>query len=460
MPAVAQAIATDTFRFDKVKSLPKSATNVHLIVLVHGWMGNPTELGYLEKALEKESNAKLTRECSADGDGVKIDGQDNPVEDVAVLVHSATSNDGKTMDGIEAGGTRLAKEVNALIQDVAEYYSNDEASWKASPCKAAKPNLSLSFVGNSLGGLYARYALSQIPMSVHRGEREVTITPKMFCTTATPHLGVSEHTYLPIPRVAEYVVANVMQPTGRDLFRYTDVIERITVDPTFVNPLLQFEKRVAWANAYSTDFQVPTATAAFLADIDSVHKTIVDSPILKKRPKQSSSEIESQGDAGNGNDDDDDDDVVDDDDDHFVALVVKTPQTISSLETNECCKDISNSEIARRLDSFGWTKVFCDVRDRLPSVPLPRLFFSPPKPSTAGDNQSGGTSRSYTSRELKTSFAVSVLRWGERFHVPLGHTVLVANSKNDVYASLNAGGQPIMDHLAEDLVREVLTGNS
>jgi hypothetical protein len=34
--------------------------------------------------------------------------------------------------------------------------------------------------------------------------------------------------------------------------------------PTFLNPLASFRKRIAYANAYQTDFVVPTQTAAFL----------------------------------------------------------------------------------------------------------------------------------------------------------------------------------------------------
>ena len=39
---------------------------------------------------------------------------------------------------------------------------------------------------------------------------------------------------------------------------------------TFLKPLSQFKKRVTYVNAFQTDFQVPTSTAAFLSD-DSTH---------------------------------------------------------------------------------------------------------------------------------------------------------------------------------------------
>ena len=36
------------------------------------------------------------------------------------------------------------------------------------------------------------------------------------------------------------------------------------------------------------------------------------------------------------------------------------------------------------------------------------------------------------------------------------HTVMVANSKSDAYTKLNFQGRPVMDKLAEDMLRDVL----
>ena len=40
--------------------------------------------------------------------------------------------------------------------------------------------------------------------------------------------------------------------------------------PTYLEPLALFKKRIAYANAYHTDFVVPTQTAAFL-NVDSTY---------------------------------------------------------------------------------------------------------------------------------------------------------------------------------------------
>jgi hypothetical protein len=42
-----------------------------------------------------------------------------------------------------------------------------------------------------------------------------------------------------------------------------------------------------------------------------------------------------------------------------------------------------------------------------------------------------------------------------RLYLPIGHTVSVANAKNAFYASVNSGGQPIMDQLADSLIEEI-----
>jgi pimeloyl-ACP methyl ester carboxylesterase len=359
--------------------LPNTANRVHLIVLVHGWMGDSSELGYLHKALEKK--AAVVQESHPE---------------TFYLVYSAKDNDGRTSDGIAAGGKRLATEVNRLIQDVADQVPKDK-----------RKGISLSFVGNSMGGLLARYAVSEIPslQTDSVSAESIQVESRVFCTTATPHLGVSQHTYLPLPRSIEYVVANVMQPTGRDLFRYTNVIENLATDPIFVAPLQRFRKRIAYANAYQTDFQVPTATAAFLSSTNSAHRRL---EILK--------------------------------DNAFVSLAVETPIDVKLLETRmtkSSSQPASSDELARRLDALGWTKVLC--LPPLPSIPLP--FWS----------TTNTCKNEYTSSELlKTYAGIS-----GRLYLPIGHTVSVANAKNAFYASVNSGGQPIMDQLADSLIEEI-----
>ena len=54
-----------------------------------------------------------------------------------VLVHSASANEGRTRDGVAAGGRRLAAEVEQLVTDAA---------------RRGDSLRTISLVGNSLGG--------------------------------------------------------------------------------------------------------------------------------------------------------------------------------------------------------------------------------------------------------------------------------------------------------------------
>ncbi len=93
-----------------------------------------------------------------------------------VYFHNAEANWGvfnsflSTADGIDVGGERIADEIAALL--------------------ISRPQTTqLSFVSLSLGGLYARYAVSAL-------EQRGALTGlhlKNFLTLATPHLGVAGH---------------------------------------------------------------------------------------------------------------------------------------------------------------------------------------------------------------------------------------------------------------------------
>jgi hypothetical protein len=356
-------------------------------------MGNSKEMDYVQQSIEKEV---LTRQAK----------DANDTKDACFYVYSTRVNEDQTSDGIIAGGERVAQELNSLLHD-----KNLQGK-----------DVTLSFVGNSLGGLYARYALSQIdalqPESPGLHNSSTTsasnnsirsLEPKVFITTATPHLGVSEHTYLPIPRFAEDIISSTMKPTGRDLFRFNNVIERMATDPVFLRPLQRFQKRIAYANAYYTDFQVPTATAAFLSETNSIHVRVnrLNENLLTS----------------------------------FRLFVQTQPKPLLS----EASKAVTLSDMARNLDNLGWTKVFCDVRSFLWSIPVPKRIY---QRGTVWEE----SKETYTSSELLHHYA----NIHDRFALPFGHTMLIANAKNGFFEWLNAGGRPIVHQIAEDLVDEIL----
>jgi pimeloyl-ACP methyl ester carboxylesterase len=328
----------------------------HLIVLVHGWMGNAQEMDYIKSSLERE-------------------GERYPSHKFVVV--SPTVNEGRTHDGIAAGGDRLAANVSQLI----EQYQNEHSI------------TTLSFVGNSLGGLYSRYAIAKLPL----GEK---VEPLVFCSTATPHLGVSSHTYVPLPKWGEWVVGNVLRPTGRDLFSLTSTVQDLAFDPAYREPLQQFQKRIAYANAFATDFQVPTCTAAFLCPSSPhLHKTVGE-------PEK------------------------------YFPLTVETAPDPSIT---------NHANMAHVLDTMGWTKVFCDMRENIPLPTLPVPFFSNPADMIPQRQE-------YTAEEL----IPMVTQVGPRVTFPLGHQVLVANSKSGWYTTMSAGGRPVVDRIATNLIDDIV----
>ena len=342
---------------------PTTRDITHLIVLVHGWMGNAQEMDYIKSSLERQAQRYPTHKF---------------------VVVSPTINEGRTHDGIAAGGNRLATEVSELID---KYQRENSIT-------------TLSFVGNSLGGLYSRYAIAKLPLGTK-------VEPIVFCSTATPHLGVSSHTYLPLPKWGEWVVGNVLRLTGRDLFSLTSIVQDLALDPIYREPLQQFSKRIAYANAFATDFQVPTCTAAFLCPKSPHLHTTVGEP------------------------------------NEYFPLTVETARDDSSVTTLE--------NMAHALDTMGWTKVFCDMRENIPLPTLPRPFFS------NGHAQDGIPTAQqhecYTAEQL----IPMVTQVGPRVTVPLGHQVLVANSKSGWYTTMSAGGRPVVDAIASTLIDDIVT---
>jgi hypothetical protein len=142
--------------------------------------------------------------------------------------------------------------------------------------------------------------------------------------------------------------------------------------------------------------------------------------------------------------------------------------------------------MSQSLDSLGWTKVFIDVRDYLPVTGMSapswlrsssgtlddiirertRMNLRSPVMSDdiegvddVGDGGGRGSDATtdtcagciITSQELARSTHVS-----DSMDLPLGHAVMVANSKNERYSQLNSAGRPVMDKLAKDIIDDIL----
>lgn len=189
----------------------------HLIVLQHGLYGAASHLCVLAEKLNG-------------GDGV--------------LVHSARSNEGRNRDGIAAGGSRLAEEIQALI--------------------ASHPSLSrLSLIGNSLGGLYVRFAAAEL---LDNDGTLAGLEADTLITTCSPHLGVRRHLYLPLPSQLFAAGRAVAGLTAEELLLCDDpdkplLLRMSSPSSHYGKALKAFRRRRLYANIKG-DFLVPFGTAA------------------------------------------------------------------------------------------------------------------------------------------------------------------------------------------------------
>ena len=199
---------------------------------------------------------------------------------------------------------------------------------------------------------------------------------------------------------------------------------------------------MAYANAFGTDFQVPTETAAFLHERSGVGH------FVEATRDGDGDASDDNADANGGKRKHSGVDDSDGSTPSFLVAIVKTdeqsqPQTPTrKADTNENVdfKEKPSDELLRMsqsLDALGWTKVFVDVRDRIPAPQLAKPTFLRPKKLMLDDlirkrlsengNVEGGTERQkciLTSSELFESS-----RTGDSINIPLGHAVMVANSK-------------------------------
>ncbi|XP_059631187.1 lipid droplet phospholipase 1-like isoform X2 [Cornus florida] len=194
-----------------------------------------------------------------------------------VIVHRSECNSSMlTIDGVDVMGKRLADEVISVI--------------------TGYPNLQkISFIGHSLGGLVARYAIAKLydqdiqgkasqgnvecrsnesndPCSEEKLidsegkliDKIAGLVPMNFITVATPHLGSRGHKQVPVCcgfYTMEKVASRaswLLARTGKHLF-LTDGDKRKpplllqmvndTDDLKFISALKSFKRRVAYANA-------------------------------------------------------------------------------------------------------------------------------------------------------------------------------------------------------------------
>jgi hypothetical protein len=215
-----------------------------------------------------------------------------------------------------------------------------------------------------------------------------------------------------------------MKQSGNDLLRYTNVIHRLCMDEAFLRPLARFSKRIAYANAFSTDAAVPTSTAAFLSDSSHVLHVMDDNTednLLDMNSMVPTVRFQTQ-------------------------CSVNDSSLIDTLEP--CSSDNNDVKLfSQRLDSLGWTKVFIDVRSHIAALWK--------RGHRAQDWDRILQQSTYTSAELNN--LISTFDWNT---MPFGHSFLVASCKNSMYRWFYSGGRPLVDCIAKELSQEMFSGSA
>ncbi|XP_051197562.1 putative lipase YDR444W isoform X1 [Lolium perenne] len=235
----------------------------HLLILVHGIMASPSDWIYGEAVLKKRL-----------GDNF--------------FIYASSSNIyAKTFDGIDVAGRRLAKEVLDLVEKMTGLRK-------------------ISFIAHSLGGLFARYAISILyslkaeetgsstnAMPTTEGSEMSLLTPGLgtiaglepinFITLATPHLGVRGKNQLPflqglsvLEKLAAPLAPFIVGRTGAQLF-LTDgepskpplllIMTSDQEDKKFMSALAAFKNRSLYANV-SYDHMVGWKTSSIRRELD------------------------------------------------------------------------------------------------------------------------------------------------------------------------------------------------
>ncbi|KAD6119591.1 hypothetical protein E3N88_10862 [Mikania micrantha] len=215
----------------KSASTDNKHSPTHLVVMVNGLIGSAHNWRYAAKQFLK-----------------------NYPEDI--IVHCNERNSSLlTFNGVDVMGNRLANEVTSVIK--------------------RHPNLQkISFIGHSLGGLIARYAIAKLYtqdstdnscLECTSSDRIAGLVPMNFITIATPHIGTGGHKQVPmfggsntVEKVA-HQISWVLGRTGRHLF-LTDkshgqpplLLRMVTdhEDLKFFSALQSFRRHVVYANAH------------------------------------------------------------------------------------------------------------------------------------------------------------------------------------------------------------------
>lgn len=361
-----------------------------LIVLAHGLRGEVEDFTYLIDELKASA----------------------PVRAGRVIVHAPRVNSGRTFDGIEAGGTRLAEDIRTFV--------------------ASKPSFRrISLLGFSLGGIYVRYAAALLYDA--SSKTIAGLEPNRLILVAAPNLGVRRfgvYRFLPpqLCNIAHFVSGE----TGRELLLADEgeILLRISSDDEdgnepgtdeqpqtdkllFLTALASFRDRFIYANTKG-DFMVNFGSSALDPDVPEINMphrmpSVSEGSLVQRFVRSSS----------------------------MVTLDLAHDERGCRILYTE--KYVPNSVTLRNTPGNG--------------VPI-------------GDGNSSKTRARVTPDDAVREMAARLrsLKWtviAVEFpvNIPVAHNRIMAMSRGAFHTWMNAAGRRVVHHLVDSLLEGVCTGD-
>lgn len=252
---------------------PKSRTERHLLMFIHGMAGDARDWRNFIDFFERESVERLQRSMDT------VSGDEFVQHELDLFV--PTCNHNKTLDGVLQGASRLQQALEAYLCEEVGLPEKEEGI-----AESQKPNMpvkkkridtltSISFLGHSLGGVYARALVQMIydpPAAEGNDQTEVKnkiqeLKPLAFITFATPHCGVklTKHAN-PFPcELPARMMTRVVGKTTQQLclLDKEKLLVKMT-DRAYLDPLNKFARRVLYSNVNNdilVDFYTSSLTS-------------------------------------------------------------------------------------------------------------------------------------------------------------------------------------------------------
>lgn len=188
--------------------------------------------------------------------------QQYPRHGLHILVSRA--NEGRTLDGVLAGGARLAAEIARFLAGRFRVPPSPAEAGGGGDEAAAVDQVQLSFVAHSLGGLYVRAALPALRAQFD----DAVLAWGHYYSLSTPHLGSRRPRVSGWARtVARAVVHGALSSslygaTGTDLRGASPVLRELALpDGPYVRQFAAFRSRTVLA-LVARDYTVPFASAS------------------------------------------------------------------------------------------------------------------------------------------------------------------------------------------------------